>query len=166
MNGIVGIRFTSIDHVLIVFDLVFKGTIEQLKSSVFILNCYGKPFFPQFRLFRRRCLQVVVIGYGEMEETNPFEASISFFYNGKWNPNAKDIVFPMGMDKKYFISEALGLPFNIVTLQRSCYDVQLKEYKFQEEIEFEMRIICEKLDEVAKDKNVESGVEETDNEDE
>ena len=66
------------------------------------------------------------------------------------------------MDKKLFTSGEVGLPFHLKTIQR-YFDVQENDYKCQEEIEFKMKIICEKIDEVAKDKDVESGVEDTDN---
>ena len=142
--------------------LRFKGTIEQLKTSVFILNCYGKPFFPQF-CSDGKFLYVCVIGHGEKYETNSFDVMISFFYDGKWNLNAKDIVRPLGLNKFTFLD--VSLPFNLKTIQR-YFDVLENDYKNQQEIEFKMKIICEKLDEVAKDKDVESGVEDTDNDDE
>ena len=41
------------------------------------------------------------------------------------------------------------------------YDVQSKKFKNQEFIEFEMKVTCPKLDEAAKDENVESGVEDS-----
>ena len=85
---------------------------------------------------------------------------ISFFYDGKWNLNAKDIVRPLGLNKFTFLD--VSLPFNLKTIQR-YFDVLENDYKNQQEIEFKMKIICEKLDEVAKDKDVESGVEDTDN---
>ena len=139
--------------------LRFKGTIEQLKTSVFILNCYGKPFFPQF-CSDGKFLYVCVIGHGEKYETNSFDVMISFFYDGKWNLNAKDIVRPLGLNKFTFLD--VSLPFNLKTIQR-YFDVLENDYKNQQEIEFKMKIICEKIDEVAKDKDVESGVEDTDN---
>ena len=41
------------------------------------------------------------------------------------------------------------------------YDVQSKEFKNQGFVEFEMKVTCPKLDEVAKDEKVESGVEDS-----
>ena len=44
------------------------------------------------------------------------------------------------------------------------YDVKSKELKDQEFIQFEMKVTCPKLDEVAKNENVESGVEDSETE--
>ena len=52
--------------------LEFKGTSEDLEKSVFILNCHGKPFFPQFR-FDERFLYVWVVGHGNEIEMKPFD---------------------------------------------------------------------------------------------
>ena len=42
------------------------------------------------------------------------------------------------------------------------YDFKSKTYKNQEKIQFTLKITNEKLDEVAKNENVESGVEDSD----
>ena len=44
------------------------------------------------------------------------------------------------------------------------FDRGANEYKYHDYIEFKLKIICEKLDEIAKDENGESGVEDTDDE--
>ena len=54
--------------------LEFKGTFEDLGKSVFILNCHGKPFFPQFR-FDKRFLYLWVVGHGNSAEMELFEVS-------------------------------------------------------------------------------------------
>ena len=56
--------------------------------------------------------------------------------------------------------ETMGIPLKKLT---HYYDVQTKEFKDQEYIEFEMKVTCPKLDEVAiaKNENVESGVEDS-----
>ena len=41
------------------------------------------------------------------------------------------------------------------------YDAKSNEFKNQEFIEFQMKVVSEKLDEIAKDENVESGVEDS-----
>ena len=52
--------------------LEFKGTFEDLEKSVFILNCHGKPFFPQFRL-HEDFLYVWVVGHGNEIEMKLFD---------------------------------------------------------------------------------------------
>ena len=55
--------------------LEFKGSREDLKKSVFILNCYGKPFFPQFFFNKEmeKFLHFWVVGHGDQAEMNSFE---------------------------------------------------------------------------------------------
>ena len=44
----------------------------------------------------------------------------------------------------------------------SYYDTETREIKNQSKIIFTMKIVCPKLDEIAKDQNVESGIEDSD----
>ena len=53
------------------------------------------------------------------------------------------------------------IPVNELT---QYYDVKSKEFLDQEFIELEMKVTCPKLDEVAKNENVESGVEDSETE--
>ena len=56
--------------------LEFKGRLEDLTKSTFILNSYGKPFFPQFRVNGSgNVLQFWVIGHGDETEMKSFEVS-------------------------------------------------------------------------------------------
>ena len=52
----------------------------------------------------------------------------------------------------------VALPLRNLT---QYYDVQSSEFKDQGYIELQMKIASEKLDEIAKDENVESGVEDS-----
>ena len=73
----------------------------------------------------------------------------------------QDYVKPIsfGDTRYYYISDyTMGIPLKNLT---HYYDVQSKEFKDQEFIELQLKIVSEKLDEVAKDENVESGVEDS-----
>ena len=139
--------------------LKFKGTIEQLKTKTFILKSYGRPFFPQFYV-NGNMLHFWIIGHCDEIEANMFEASISFFYNGKWN-QLGDTVKPIDIKKGLLKNGESGLTFPVETLTQ-YFDRQNNVRKNSDEIEFKLEIICEKLDEVAKDQNVESGVDSDD----
>ena len=141
-------------------NLDFKGTAYQLNEKTFILNSYGKPFFPQFYI-KGNMLHFWIIGHCDEVEASMFEASISFFYNGKWNRALMDNVKPIDMDKQSLKNGEFGLIFSLKTLTQ-YFDHQAKVRKNHDMIEFELKIVCEKLDEIAKDENVESGVEDSD----
>ena len=76
-----------------------------------------------------------------------------------------DILIDLSLDKSLFISgkDGVVVPVKKVT---QYYDVKSKEYKYQDFIEFEMKVTCPKLDEVtiAENENVESGVEDSETE--
>ena len=135
--------------------LEFKGSREDLKKSVFILNCYGKPFFPQF-FFNKKMenfLHFWVVGHGDQAEMNSFEMSVDFFLDGKPRISMKDYV--RGLHDHY-----RGQPMMINEYHVTQYfDVESKEIKDQEFIELEMKIVNEKLDEIEKDLNESSGIE-------
>ena len=57
--------------------LEFKGSLEDLEKSTFILNCYGKPFFPQF-IVEENVLHFWVVGHGNQDEINSFEVNYLF----------------------------------------------------------------------------------------
>ena len=126
--------------------LEFKGTLKELKTSVFVLNSYGKPFFPQFHV-HGNYLHVWVVGHGCWPEIDSFEVSVKFFRFG-WPKLGfmQDSVKGLDTDKKLLISGQDGM----VSL--------VSKITGQGVIEFQMKIVSEKLDEIAKDVNVESGV--------
>ena len=44
--------------------LHFKGSLEDLAKSTFILKCHGRLFYPQFRMKDKQSLHIWVIGHG------------------------------------------------------------------------------------------------------
>ena len=126
--------------------LEFKGTLEELKTSVFVLNSYGKPFFPQFHV-NGNLIYIWVVGHGDQAEIDSFEVSMKFFRFG-WPKLGflQDSVKAIDTDKNLLTSGQDGM----VSL--------VSKITGQGVIEFQMKIVSEKLDEIAKDVNVESGV--------
>ena len=59
--------------------LEFKGSVEDLEKSTFIMNCYGKPFYPQFQV-HEKLLHFWVVGHGNQDESIHLRYfDISFF---------------------------------------------------------------------------------------
>ena len=97
------------------------------------------------------------MAHGDIEEASSFNVTISFYINGKWDKALSDLAKPMNRDKNLFTSGKLGMFFSLMHLTE-YFDHQTKDYKNEDQIEFQLKVTCEKLDEIAKDKNVESGV--------
>ena len=106
-------------------------------------------------------LHIWVVAHGDVMEASSFNATISFFINGKWNQALCDLAKTINSDKTLLTSGELGMAFPLRQLTE-YFDHETKNFKNQDYIEFKLKITCEKLDEIAKDKNVESGVEDTD----
>ena len=144
--------------------LEFKGSIEDLKKSIFVLVCYGKPFYPQFYM-KEDMFHFWVIGQGDQDEINSFEVTVKFWINERTTV-AHDFVKSIDdiYDNMLFSGkDGVMIPVKKLT---QYYDVQSKKFKNQDFIEFEMKVTCPKLDEVAmeKNENVESGVEDSETE--
>ena len=145
--------------------LEFKGSLEDLKKKNYILNCYGRPFYPQLYVSNHsnnKTLHFWVVGHGNQDEINSFEVLVKFWINGR-TTLAHDFVRKIHTYKGILTSgeDGMVIPVKKVT---QYYDVQSKKFKIQEFIEFEMKVTCPKLDEAAKDVNVESGVEDSETE--
>ena len=99
---------------------------------------------------------------GFQEETIPFQASITFFHeNDKPLPTNGEIVYPITNKKDHYTFFNTSAHHHLDKLTE-YYDTETREFKKQSKIIFNMKIISPKLDEVAKDQNVESGIEDSD----
>ena len=99
---------------------------------------------------------------GFQEETSPFQVSITFFHeNDKPLPAIGDIVYPITEDKDTIFKTSINCHLEKIT---KYYDSETREFKSQSKISFIVRIISPKLDEIAKDRRVESGIEDSDEE--
>ena len=97
---------------------------------------------------------------GFQEETIPFQASITFFHeNDKPLPTSGGIVYPITKEKSKIFETSTHYHLNQLT---EYYDTETKGFKKQSKIIFNMKIISPKLDEIAKDQNIESGIEDSD----
>ena len=129
-----------------VFD--FKGNRDELDQPCYILNSYGKPFFLQFR-FDEDWLYIWVIGHGDQDEINSFEAYIKVFVNGKLKHSFNDTVKSIDVDRSLLMTGKSGIVIPVENLTQ-YYDVESKQFKNQKFIELQLKIVSEKLDEVAK----------------
>ena len=142
--------------------LEFVGNIETLKNSTFVLNSYGKRFFPQF-VVNGKWLYVWVIGHGDKVEMSKFNVVLQFDYGNGLLNTLTDIVKHIDEKSGAIHHGEFGMALSIARLTQS-FDHETLEYKKFGDIQLTLQIVCEKLDEVAKDENVESGVEDTDDE--
>ena len=96
--------------------------------------------------------------HGFQEETIPFQASITFFHeNDKPLPTNGDIVYPI--TNETIVKTSAHYHLDKLT---EYYDTETRKFKKQSKIIFNMKIISPKLDEIAKDQNVESGIKDSD----
>ena len=79
--------------------------------------------------------------------------------NDKPLPTIGEIVYPITKEKDTISETSAHYHLNKLT---EYYDTETREFKKQSKIIFNMNIISPKLDEVAKDQNVESGIEDSD----
>ena len=139
----------------------FKGSLEELEKNNDILNCYGRPFYPQFYV-KGNVLHVWVVGHGDQTEISSFDYTLESYVNEK-KFCSSDSVKAIDTDKNLLTSGQDGITVPVKKLTHS-YDVQTEEFKDQGFIEIQMKVVSEKLDEIAKDENVESGVEDSESE--
>ena len=144
--------------------LAFKGSMAELKESTFILECHGRLFYPQFRIKEKEeLLHIWVIGHGDQSEINSFEVMVKFGINGR-TTFANDFIKPIDTDKVWLSQigqDCMAFPIKRIT---QYYDIQSKEFKNQDFIRFELKVISPKLDENAKDETVDSEIEDSETE--
>ena len=99
---------------------------------------------------------------GFQEETIPFQASITFFHeNDKPLATSGGIIYPITQEKDTIFETSTHYHMNKLT---KYYDTETRGFKKQSKIIFNLKIISPKLDEIAKDQNAESGIEDSDEE--
>ena len=135
-------------------DWNFDGTPKDLVEKYYNLSAYNHQFLLLFGK-NDKFLSFIVMMNGFQDEAQHFKVSISFFnyLNGKVY-SVHDCVHSITKeDYKDYISLT---PLKKIT---EYYDPKTDEFKEQEKIHFTLKISNEKLDEIAKDEKVESGVE-------
>ena len=135
-------------------ELNFEGTKEELFDRFFCVNAYDRQFYPQFKKVNN-CLNVRTLILGFQEEAIPFKVSITFFLENGKNFKFEDNVYPITEGKDSILKTSMSFHLEKLT---KYYDVKTRELKNQPKIDFSLKIISPKLDEIAKDQHVESGI--------
>ena len=131
----------------------FEGTEKDLNETICCLSSYDQKFFPQV-FVKDEDLHFKVIMLNHQVNAIPFEVSMTFFLEDGRNILMKNRVYPVTEnDKEQNFSKVL---LKNIT---EYFDAKSMELKCQPKIDFCLKIINEKLDEIAKDKkeNAESG---------
>ena len=134
-------------------ELNFEGTKEELYNQFFCVNAYDRQFYPQFKEVDNR-LNVRTLMHGFQEETIPFKVTITFFLENGENFEFKDNVYPITEGKDSILETSMNCHLKKLT---KFYDAKTGELKNQPKIDFCLKIISPKLDEIAKDQHIESG---------
>ena len=135
-------------------ELNFEGTKEELLDKFFCVNAYDRQFYPQFKEINN-CLMVRTLILGFQEEAIPFEVSITFFLENGKNFEFRDNVYPITEGKDTILKTSMQCHLEKLT---KYYDAKTGEFKNQTKIDFCLKIISPKLDEIAKDQHFESGI--------
>ena len=136
----------------------FEGTVHELVESFCCLNAYNHQFYPQFQYDENNdnfiAFRTVMLGF--QEDTIPFQVTVTFYQeNDKKITTTEEIVYPITkpVDDTFFETST---NWNLKKLTE-YYDTESRENKSQSKIMFRMKIISPKLDEIAKDKHMDSG---------
>ena len=136
----------------------FEGTVNELMESFCCLNAYNHQFYPQFQYDENNdnfiAFRTVMLGF--QEDTIPFQVTVTFYQeNDKKITTTEEIVYPITkpVDDTFFETSTY---WSLKKLTE-YYDTESREIKTQSKIMFRMKIISPKLDEIAKDKHMDSG---------
>ena len=135
----------------------FEGTVNELMESFCCLNAYNHQFYPQFQYDEdNECaiaFRTVMLGF--QEDTIPFQVIVTFYQkNDKKITTTEDIVYPITRAKSSIFKTSTQWNLKKLT---EYYDTETRRIKYQSNIMFRMKIISPKLDEIAKDKHMDSG---------
>ena len=134
-------------------ELNFEGTKEELLDKFFCVNAYERQFYPQFKEVNN-CLYVRTLMLGLEEDAIPFKFEMTFFLENGKNFKIEDNVYPITKDKNSILETSIQCHLKKLT---EYYDTMTREIKNQPKIDFCLKIISPKLDEIAKDQHFESG---------
>merc|ERR1712150_300723 len=138
----------------------FEGTKEELFDHFLCVNAYERQFYPQFKEVNNHLIfRTLMLGF--QEEAIPFKVTITFYLENGENFEFKDNVYPITKGKDSILETSMQCHLKKLT---EYYDAKTREIKNQPKIDFCLKIISPKLDEIAKDQHFESGIEDTDEE--
>ena len=92
---------------------------------------------------------------GLQEEAIPFKVSITFFLENGDNLKIEDKVYPITEGKDSFLETSMNCHLKKLT---KYYDAKTRRLIIPTKIDFSLKIISPKLDEIAKDQHFESGI--------
>ena len=118
------------------------------------MNAYDRQFYPQFKEVNN-CLNVRTLMLGFQEEAIPFKVSITFFLENGDNLKIEDKVYPITEGKDSFLETSMNCHLKKLT---KYYDAKTRRLIIPTKIDFSLKIISPKLDEIAKDQHFESGI--------
>ena len=135
-------------------ELNFEGTKRELFNQFFCVNAYDRQFYPQFKEVNN-CLNIRTLMLGLQEEAIPFKVSITFFLENGDNLKIEDKVYPITEGKDSFLETSMNCHLKKLT---KYYDAKTRRLIIPTKIDFSLKIISPKLDEIAKDQHFESGI--------
>ena len=137
----------------------FEGTVEGAETDLDeIICCFSssdQKFFPQVNVMDED-LYFKVIMLGDQVNAIPFDVHMTFFLEDGKNILMKDRVYPI---TEKFSRKNVGCSKVSMEKIAQYFDAKSMMLKCQPKIDFCLKIVNEKMDEIAKDKNanVESG---------
>ena len=135
-------------------EVNFEGTKRELFNQFFCVNAYDHQFYPQFKEVNN-CLNIRTLMLGLQEEAIPFKVSITFFLENGDNLKIEDKVYPITEGKDSFLETSMNCHLKKLT---KYYDAKTRRLIIPTKIDFSLKIISPKLDEIAKDQHFESGI--------
>ena len=125
----------------------FKGTKEDLDEIICCLSNYDQKFFPQ-AFVKENQFHFKVIMLNHQVNAIPFDVNMTFFLEDGKNFSMKNRVYPVSENDK--TNNFLKFPLKQIT---EYFDSKSMELKRQPKIDFCLKIVNEKMDEIAKEKN-------------
>ena len=131
----------------------FQGIGKDLDEIICCLSSYDQKFFPQ-AFVKENQFHFKVIMLNHQVNAIPFDVNMTFFLEDGKNFSMKNRVYPVSENDK--TNNFLKFPLKQIT---EYFDSKSMELKRQPKIDFCLKIVNEKMDEIAKEKNqnVESG---------
>ena len=147
------------DHVLtqevkLVKDVFeFQGSFEELQKQICILESYGRVFTPVFGV-KNDLLYIGLFLHGEQIEASQFKVHIKFFN--------EDLTTFGGHGSVKSIDDSNTKHFFIYNVHQFAFGSSLNEHTLFKPLNFTLKVVNEKLDEIAKDEKAESGIDSDD----
>ena len=127
-------------------ELNFEGTKDELLDRFFCVNAYDRQFYPQFKVVSN-CLNIRTLMLGFQDDAIPFKVLITFFLENGENFKFEDKIYPITEGKDSILETSINCHLKKLS---KYYDAKTRELKNQPNIDFCLKIISPKLDEVLR----------------